>query len=134
MLRGKEPDEYLVFDPDAAILRRLDIDGGLDKRRMSAAGYGARIFKFFHNIVAHYHTGRFIALYPAYMGLLWWVTSDWVWHESAAHHRRPVRKVATIGGLALALPFLWTYWLARFAVRRIRNGPPPRAPRLPPRD
>jgi len=133
MLAGKADDEYMVFDPDAAIVRRLDIDGGLDKRQMSAVGYGARIFEFFHNIVAHYHTARFLLFYPAYVWLLWWVTADWIWYESSAHRGRPGRKLATIAGLALALPFLWTFWLARFAVRRLRDGRPERAPRLPPR-
>ncbi len=134
MLRGKRSDEYMVFDPEAAIVRRLDIDGGLDKRQMSAAGYGRRIFEFFHNIVAHYHPLRFVLLYPAYVALLWWVTADWVWHESSAHHGRTGRKLATLGGFALVLPLLWLYWLAGFAVGRIRHGAPPRAPKLAPRD
>ncbi len=134
MLRGKADDEYMVFDPEAAILRRLDIDGGLDKRQMSAVGYGRRIFEFLHNIVAHYHRARFIGLYPAYVTLLWWVTADWVWHESAAHQGRTLGKLATIIGLGLALPLLWSYWLASFALERLRNGAPARAPQLRPRD
>ncbi len=133
ILSGKAEDEYMVFDPDAAILRRLDIDGGLDKRQMSAVGYGARIFEFFHNIVAHYHTARFVGLYPAYVWLLWWVTADWIWHESSAHRENTARKLVTIGGLGVAMPLLWSYWLGRFALRRVRDGRPERAPLLPPR-
>ncbi len=127
---GKQPDEYLVFDPDAAIVRRLDIEGGLDKRQMTAAGYGRRIFEFFHNVVAHYHTARFLLLYPAYVYLCWYVTADWVWHESAAHRGRTGRKLLTITGFGFVLPFLWTGWLGRFAWQRMRQGAPPRAPRL----
>ncbi|HUH03846.1 MAG TPA: glycosyltransferase [Kofleriaceae bacterium] len=133
VLRGKDPDEYMVFDPEASIVRRLDIEGGLDKRQMTAAGYGQRIFQFFHNIVAHYHPGRFVLLYPAYVWLLWWVTADWVWHESGAHRGRTGYKLATIAGLGLTLPILWPYWLTRWSVDRIRSGAPPRAPKLPPR-
>jgi len=130
VLAGKEPDEYMVFDPDAGIVRRLDIEGGLDKRQMSAFGYGRRIFQFFHNVVAHYHTARFIALYPAYVYLLWYVTADWVWHESSAHHGRTGRKLATIAGLGLAMPFYWSYWLGAWVIDRIKDGTPPRAPKL----
>lgn len=131
---GKEPDEYLVFDPEAAIIRRLDIDGGLDKRHMTAAGYGKRIFQFFHNIVAHYHTARFVLLYPAYVYLLWYQTADWVWHESAAHRGKTASKLATIAGFGLVLPLLWTYWLGRWVFDRLKNGAPPRAGKLGPRD
>jgi glycosyltransferase involved in cell wall biosynthesis len=133
ILAGKDPDEYMVFDPDAAIVRRLDIEGGLDKRQMTATGYGKRIFQFFHNVVAHYHTARFLLLYPAYIYLLWYVTADWVWHESAAHHGKTGNKLLTIGGLAVAMPLLWSYWLAGWTVGRIKNGAPPRAPKLAPR-
>lgn len=133
VLRGKDPDEYLVFDPEAAIVRRLDIEGGLDKRQMTAAGYGMRIFQFFHNIVAHYHPARFVLLYPAYVYLLWWVTADWVWHESGAHRGRTGYKLATIAGLGLSMPLRWPYWLTLWAITRRREGAPPRAPTLPPR-
>jgi len=70
--RGKRADEYMVFDPAAWILRRLDIHGGLDKRRMSTVGFGHRLFQYLHNVVGHYHRSRFVCLYPAYMVLLWY--------------------------------------------------------------
>jgi hypothetical protein len=129
---GKRPDEYMVFDPEAAILRRLDIDGGLDKRGMTARTYGRRVFLFFHNVVAHYHTARVVLLYPAYVWLLFWVTADWIWNESRRHRTAP-RRIAATAGLLAALPALWAMWLAELGIDRVASGPPRRADRLQPR-
>lgn len=133
VLAGKRPDEYMVFDPDAGIIRRLDLEGGLDKRQYSLARYGKNIFDFFHNIVGHYHTARFVLLYPAYVFLLYWVTADWVIWESSAYRGKPGRKIWALAVFAIELPFLWAWWLGKFVVGRLRHGPPPRAPRLEPR-
>jgi glycosyltransferase involved in cell wall biosynthesis len=126
MLAGKTADEYLVFDPDAAIVRRLDIPGGLGKRAMTAAQYGRAVFDFFHNIIGHYHTTRFVLLYPAYVALLAYVSIGWVLTESR-HHVSIWRKGLAIAGLLAALPVRWMWWLADWAARRIRLGAPVRS-------
>src|SRR5688572_587169 len=64
---GKRDDEYLLFDPDVKMIRRLDVPGGMGKRTMSGPRYAKRVFTFLHNIVGHYFPARFIALYPAYI-------------------------------------------------------------------
>ncbi len=134
ILRGKSVDEYMVFDPEATIHRRLDIDGGLDKRQMTTSEYAHRIFVFLHNIIGHYHRTRFLALYPAYIGLLWWVTSEWILFESSHYQPRSLaEKLLASTLLAVKLPILWPYWLGRWAADRLRNGQPARAPRLPPK-
>lgn len=125
VLAGKTPDEYLAFDPDAAIIRRLNICGGLDKRGMTTAQYGEAIFEFFHNVVAHYYPVRFFLLYPFYVALLGYVSVVWVATESR-NHRTAWQKAAGVSGALLMLPFRWPWWLGRWAVRRMVAGPPTR--------
>lgn len=125
MLAGKWKDEYLVFDPEAAILRRLDIRGGLDKRSMTTGEYGAAVFEFLHNIVGHYHTKRFVLLYPCYVALLAYVSIAWVALESHAH-RSAWQKALGIAGVLVLLPFRWIWWLSRWCAGRLAGGAPAR--------
>jgi glycosyltransferase involved in cell wall biosynthesis len=134
ILAGRRPGEYMVFDPEAAIVRRLDLEGGLDKRQLGPLGYAHKLFVFFHNIVGHYHRGRFVAFYPAYLTLCWWKTLDWLWNESSAHRGRTGRKLGAAAWLTATLPLAWWGWLAGHVRERLRDGPPPRAERLPPRE
>jgi glycosyltransferase involved in cell wall biosynthesis len=133
LARTKAPDEYLVFDPAPQMIRRRDIPGGMDKRQLTAAGYGARLFEFFHNIVAHYFPVRFALLYPAYVAFLAYQVYDWIFDDSK-HRRGVAASVAVAIGFSLALPLLWTWWLARWWVRRVRGGPLVHAPTLAPTD
>jgi glycosyltransferase involved in cell wall biosynthesis len=131
--RDKRPDEYLVFDPDARMIRRLGVPGGMDKRALSPYRYGSRLFVFFHDIVAHYFPLRFVLLYPAYFVFLAYQVYDWLFDD--ARGRRSLGGViAAAVGFGLALPFLWTGWLARWAWRRLRHGAPPHAPSIEPTD
>jgi glycosyltransferase involved in cell wall biosynthesis len=122
----RRPGEYLVFDPEAAMIRRLGIDGGMAKRELGVFGFGWAMFEYFHKVVGYYHRGRFLALYPIYFAFFWWVMCTWTWNESARYRDRPVRAVAMLGGFALLQPVTWTIWLARMTIARIRNGPAPR--------
>jgi glycosyltransferase involved in cell wall biosynthesis len=131
--RGRAADEYLVFDPLPAMIRRRDIPGGMDKRQLGAAGYGWRLFQFFHNIVAHYFPIRFALLYPAYVAFLAYQVYDWIFDDSK-HQRGTARGVLLAIGFTLALPVLWTVWLGRWWIARVRTGPLPHAPTIAPTD
>jgi glycosyltransferase involved in cell wall biosynthesis len=131
--RGKRDDEYMVFDPEAWILRRLDIGGGLDKRKMSTVGFGRRLFEFLHNVVGHYHRSRFVTLYPAYMILLWYHACERIYcNESWKYEGRPWRKTVALSVFTLAFPFLWVYWAIPWAAERLTRPPPERGPQLTP--
>ncbi|MCC7417042.1 MAG: glycosyltransferase family 2 protein [Acidobacteria bacterium] len=125
LLAGKKPEEYLVFDPEAPIVRRLDVVGGLDKRRMRTGEYGRALFEFFHNIIAHYYPVRFVLLYPCYVVLLAAVSIEWVLMESRGH-ATVSRKVGGVAGVLLLLPFRWTWWLASWTAARLVAGAPAR--------
>ncbi len=123
------PGEYLLFDPDAVMLRRMDVPGGMDKRYQSIVHFGQRIFVFLHQIIAHYLPWRFVLLYPAYVAYLYVLSVDWIWDDSHAHRTVP-HKLWTATWFLLALPLLWITWLVRHAVRRVRHGPLVHEPRL----
>jgi glycosyltransferase involved in cell wall biosynthesis len=128
---GKRPDEYLLFDPEIRMIRRLDIPGGMAKRTLSGPAYARRVFTFLHNIVGHYFPVRFALLYPVYIGFVAYHAIEWICSDSKRHQTLP-RRIWAVSGLLLSLIPLWTAWLAAWSVHRLRHGPPPRRPPLSP--
>lgn len=118
-----EPGEYLVFDPEATMIRRLHVEGGMAKRALGVFGFGWAMFEYFHKIIGYYHPVRFLGLYPVYFGFFFWVIGAWTWNESAKYRGKHVRAALTLAGFALVQPVSWAVWLARLAVDRIRQGP-----------
>ena len=128
-LQMRGPNEHAVFDPEAVMVRRLDIPGGMDKRYQPLYRLGWRHFEFLHNIIGHYFPVRFVLLYPAYGVLLWVVILDAVWTDP---RRGPARRLAATAWFTLAFPVLWLLWLATLLARRVTNGAPVHHPRLDP--
>ena len=127
---GKRDDEYLLFDPGTRMRRRKDVPGGMDKRQLSGVGYAKKAFTYFHNIVAHYFPLRFVLLYPAVFVYCAVVATDWVINDSNKHSTIG-RKILSAAWLYVAMPPLWTLWLAQWWYRRIKHGPLPRFEPLP---
>jgi glycosyltransferase involved in cell wall biosynthesis len=117
------PGEYLVFDPEATMIRRLDVEGGMAKRKIGVFRFGWAMFEYFHKVLGYYHPVRFLALYPVYFVFFFTVICDWVWTESARYRRRYPLALAVLVGFALLQPATWTMWLTRLAIDRIRKGP-----------
>jgi glycosyltransferase involved in cell wall biosynthesis len=128
---GKRPGEYLLFDPDVTMNRRLDVPGGMAKRTMSGPRYARRVFTFLHDVVAHYFPLRFVLLYPAYIYFTAHHTIEWIVDDSKAH-RSLARRILATGGFVLAFFPLWLYWLGAWTWGRIRHGAPARRPALEP--
>ncbi len=129
---GKQPDEHMVFDPATTMIRRLGVAGGMDKRKLSPAGYGQKLFTFFHNVIGHYFPVRFALLYPLYVGFLAFQVYDWLFDD--AHGRTTGGRVVAAIGFTLALPVLWLWWLGKWWVRRLRDGAAPHRPTIDPTD
>jgi len=128
---GKAEDEYLLFDPDVEMIRRLDVPGGMAKRTLSGPRYAQRVFTFLHNIIGHYFPLRFVLLYPAYIYFVAYHVIQWICSDSKKHQTLPRRIWATAGIVVSLLP-LWTWWLASWGSRRIVEGPAPHRPTLAP--
>lgn len=118
---GKRPDEYLLFNPEALMVRRLDVPGGMAKRSLSGPAYARRVFTFMNNIIGHYFPVRFALLNPLYFLLTAHEASDWILNFSRRHTTLS-RRLLALGGLYAALPFLWIGWLAASRYQRLRHG------------
>jgi len=126
---GKRPDEYLLFDPEPKMIRRLDVPGGMAKRTMSGPVYAKRVFTFLHNIIGHYFPLRFVVLYPLYIYFLAYHVIQWICSDSKKHQTLARRTVA-VTGLCVSLLPLWAVWLAEWWYLRIRYGEAPHRPDL----
>lgn len=129
---GKRADEYLLFDPDVQMIRRLEVPGGMAKRTLSGPRYAKRVFTFLHNIVGHYFPLRFVLLYPAYIYFVAFHAIEWICSDSKKHRTLARRAWATAGLIVSIVP-LWLVWLAELLYKRARDGAPAHAPRLAPR-
>ncbi len=65
----KGPAEYFAYDPLPAILRRLDVSGGLGRRQQSVAARLRSELRYTHHVVRRYFPLRFWTLYPVYLML-----------------------------------------------------------------
>ncbi|MCX5748430.1 MAG: glycosyltransferase [Proteobacteria bacterium] len=128
----KQDDEYLLFDPDVGMIRRLDVPGGMAKRTLSGPAYAKRVFTFLHNVVAHYFPVRFALLYPLYVGFVWFHVVQWIVSDSKRHVTLAQRAVGVLG-FTLALPPLWAYWVVELWAKRLTTGFPTHRPMLAPR-
>ena len=126
---GKRHDEYLLFDPEPKMIRRLDVPGGMAKRTMSGPAYARRVFTFLHNIIGHYFPVRFALLYPLYIYFVAFHVIQWICSDSKKHQTL-ARRIWAVTGLCLSLLPLWTVWVAEWWIRRLRYGEPPRRPDL----
>jgi hypothetical protein len=126
---GKRDDEYLLFEPDTTMIRRLDVPGGMAKRTLSGPAYAKKVFTYVHNIIGHYFRWRFRLLYPAYFVLVAWHVTEWIVSDSKRHRTWWQRALGTLG-LNLSLPFLWLGWLGSLIADRIRNGSPSHRPEI----
>ena len=130
--KAKAGDEYMLFDPDVKMIRRLDVPGGMGKRTMSGPFYAKRVFTFLHNIVGHYFPLRFVLLYPAYFYMCVYHVTQWICSDSIKHRTLP-QRVFAVAGFYLAVIPLWAYWLASWSLKRAIKGRPRHRPELRPR-
>jgi glycosyltransferase involved in cell wall biosynthesis len=129
---GKRPDEYMLFDPDVTMIRRLDVPGGMAKRTLSGPRYAKRVFTFLHNIVGHYFPVRFALLYPAYICFVAFHCIEWICSDSK-RHTTLASRIAGTAGMLLSLVPLWLVWVGELAYKRVRDGAPAHRPTLAPR-
>ena len=128
-LQRRRPREYFLFDPKALMLRRFDVQGGMDRRYLPVMDHARKHFDFVHNIIAHYFPLRFVLLYPVYFVAVASATLGGTLWNPASVRSLPTKLLGSLGFLAV-FPLMWVGWLARLAVDRLRHGPPVHDPRL----
>jgi glycosyltransferase involved in cell wall biosynthesis len=97
--RVMQPGQYLAFRTRPAVLRRIDIAGGLDKRRTEVRSELRNHLAYAHKIVGRYFPERFRRYYPLYLGWALARTCIWVWGDQ--HPTPPVPQ--RLRGLAAAV-------------------------------
>lgn len=65
--RVKAREEYFAYDPRPAILRRLDVPGGLERRQQGVLARLRAELRFFHSVIRRYFPWRFWVFYPVYL-------------------------------------------------------------------
>ena len=63
----KREQEYFAYDPRPAILRRLDVPGGLGRRQQTVCARLKAELRFSHGVIRRYYPWRFWTLYPVYV-------------------------------------------------------------------
>jgi glycosyltransferase involved in cell wall biosynthesis len=67
--RIRRKGEYFVYDPLPVIWRRLDVEGGLERRLASIERLLRYEFDYSHGLLRRYYPLRFYCFYPAYVVL-----------------------------------------------------------------
>ena len=104
--RVLHPAEHLVFIPYPPVLRRLDVEGGMGKRRVTVERELRNHLTFAHRIVGRYFPRRLRALYPLYPGWAWLRTVSWIWDPgrgpipAAVRLRESVEAAGRLPGVA----------------------------------
>jgi len=110
-LKRKKPEEYFGYDPRPVLFRNKDVEGGLDKRRMSLGRYQYEYLRFVHTILWRYHPVRVLCLYPLYLIASYFFSVGWVWAHSLRYRSFHGRVWVSIA-MMLLLPFqLLRVWL-----------------------
>ncbi|HYQ00283.1 MAG TPA: glycosyltransferase [Polyangiaceae bacterium] len=120
--RNKRPGEKLVFDPTAAMWRRTDIPGGLDRRGGNdwhMRDLEARIF-YYRHVVGYYFKHRYRMLLP-----LFWLRGIqqsllWIWDPDNGQRSFMERLGASVE-IWLRLPSAISS--ERFSVGEVRRVP-----------
>lgn len=80
--RALRPGEYLAYRTHPRLLRRLDIAGGMNKRRASLRNQIDINLQYVHRVVGRYFPARLRLLYPLYLAWSLYRTIEWVWSSS----------------------------------------------------
>ncbi|HUQ08648.1 MAG TPA: glycosyltransferase [Kofleriaceae bacterium] len=110
--QGLPADEYLAFDPTARLRRRMDLGGGLAKRKAGAPGFYRRMMTFVHHILGRYYPKRVRVLYALYALAGWWWTVSWIAVDSLAHDTFGKRALGILG-FTFAFPYYATRQLVQ---------------------
>ena len=65
--KTKKTDEYLMYDPQPKVLRRLDVAGGAGQRAISLHMLLINRMQYYHWVIAEYFPLRFYGLYPIFL-------------------------------------------------------------------
>ncbi len=109
----QRPGEYFVFDPKACMWRRVDVEGGWDRRSRADWHLAelARRVTYYHRVTARYFPWRFRLFYPLYVGRSIVKIEMWIWDPDNRNHSLPDRVRASLEAVARFPGILWKHGL-----------------------
>jgi len=111
------PDDYILFEPTARIIRRMDIPGGADRRTGTMAHEVEGNVRFYFRVIARHQPLRVLLLLPLYPLVIFWRSVGWILDDRG--HEPVHRQAVALFHLLVTFPFLLVRALARL------GSPPP---------
>jgi glycosyltransferase involved in cell wall biosynthesis len=99
------PDDYIAFDPTARIIRRMDIDGGADRRGANLEREIEGNVQFYFGVLLRNMPVRVALLLPSYPFVVYGRAIGWIL-DDRGHEPLPV-KLRALGELTLRFPVLF---------------------------
>jgi len=121
--RDRKPDERFIYDPEPLVWRRVDIEGGLDRR--SGPDWHLREFEariaYYHDVVGYYFPWRLRLLYPIFILRAIEQVWEWIWDADNNGHSTRERAMACAAVVRRLPILLWRRWRhsATSQVRRV---------------
>lgn len=103
LLRVRRAGEYYAYEPEAVMLRRLDIGGGSERRLIPPAAVLRENLGYSHFVVGRYCRLRFRLCYPAYLVLAFVRADDHLQRFSVAATSRWTRWTALLAAYPATL-------------------------------
>jgi glycosyltransferase involved in cell wall biosynthesis len=120
------PGQYIVFDPTARMIRRMDIAGGADRRTGTLGREIEGNIRFYFGVIRRHRPVRTTLLLPLYPWVIFGRAVGWILDDRA--HEPTAVKVKALAHLAASYPVLFTEGLVRFVRGPVRRPAPAAVP------
>ncbi|NOZ86456.1 MAG: glycosyltransferase [Deltaproteobacteria bacterium] len=103
--RNRKPGEQFIYDPKPIIWRRVNIEGGLNRRSKPdwyIRELNARI-SYYHDVVAYYFPWRVRLLYPIFLLRTLEQVWEWIW-DPDNNNRDAMERFKACAAVVLHLP------------------------------
>ncbi len=114
------PDETIVFDPTARIVRRMDIPGGAERRTGTLAREVTGNVWFYYRVIGRHRPLRVALLAPLYPWVVFVRALGWILDDRA--HEPLGRRALAVTHLCVTYP----WFLLRGLARTLSGRPPQR--------
>lgn len=105
------PSDYMVFDPTALMIRRLDIEGGAERRSSALEREIEGHVRFYFRVIARHQPLRVLCLLPFYPWVIYWRGLNWYIDDRAQDALG--EKALGIAKLTVTYPYHFVRSLSR---------------------
>lgn len=116
------PGQYIVFDPSARMIRRMDVPGGAERRTGTLDREIEGNIRFYFGVIGRHRPVRTTLLLPLYPWVIFGRAVGWILDDRA--HEPAAERAKALAHLAVAFPASFTRGLLRFARGPLRKPEP----------